>query len=255
MPYEYMNERMGANGKYNFITAVTDTDSVKFVEEFNENNKAVKSESLSDLSMYRSMLDSTETTVYLMFAIVCIICCIIIHGAFKLIITERMTVIGTFMSQGATKNKIQNILLMESLLYGIVGGIVGVALGEVILYFVNKVASPLYDMDILNSILNAFKNKGWNIVVTTWLAKDGSQEFNNRTRVAKKEWLDRYNFPYDDVHMVKYGTTKANCTRKLGGFQILVDDNANVRKGWTLGATIDANENIIETLLKILMSA
>jgi hypothetical protein len=118
-----------------------------------------------------------------------------------------------------------------------------------------EVASPLYDMDILNSILNAFKNKGWNIVVTTWLAKDGSQEFNNRTRVAKKEWLDRYNFPYDDVHMVKYGTTKANCTRKLGGFQILVDDNANVRKGWTLGATIDANENIIETLLKILMSA
>ena len=118
-----------------------------------------------------------------------------------------------------------------------------------------EVASPLYDMDILNSILNAFKNKGWNIVVTTWLAKNGSQEFNNRTRVAKKEWLDRYNFPYDDVHMVKYGTTKANCTRKLGGFQILVDDNANVRKGWTLGATIDANENIIETLLKILMSA
>jgi hypothetical protein len=118
-----------------------------------------------------------------------------------------------------------------------------------------EVASPLYDMDILNSILNAFKNKGWNIIVTTWLAKDGSQEFNNRTRVAKKEWLDRYNFPYDDVHMVKYGTTKANCTRKLGGFQILVDDNANVRKGWTLGATIDANENIIETLLKILMSA
>jgi hypothetical protein len=118
-----------------------------------------------------------------------------------------------------------------------------------------EVASPLYDMDILNSVLNAFKNKGWNIVVTTWLAKDGSQEFNNRTRVAKKEWLDRYNFPYDDVHMVKYGTTKANCTRKMGGFQILVDDNANVRKGWTLGATIDANENIIETLLKILMSA
>lgn len=148
MPYEYMNERMGANGKYNFITAVTDTDSVKFVEEFNENNKAVKSESLSDLSMYRSMLDSTETTVYLMFAIVCIICCIIIHGAFKLIITERMTVIGTFMSQGATKNKIQNILLMESLLYGIVGGIVGVALGEVILYFANKVASPLYEYGI-----------------------------------------------------------------------------------------------------------
>jgi hypothetical protein len=55
--------------------------------------------------------------------------------------------------------------------------------------------------------------------------------------------------------MVKYGTTKANCTRKLGGFQILVDDNEKVRKGWTLGATIDANNNILDSLLKILMSA
>jgi hypothetical protein len=116
-------------------------------------------------------------------------------------------------------------------------------------------ASPLYDMNVLNMILEALKRKGWNIIITTWLAKNGSQEFNDRTREAKKAWLDSYNFPYDDLHMVKYGTTKANCTRKLGGFQILVDDNEKVRKGWTLGATIDANNNILDSLLKILMSA
>ena len=55
-----------------------------------------------------------------------------------------------------------------------------------------------------------------------------------------------------EIHLVKYGTTKANCTRKLGGYQILVDDNKEVRKGWHLGATINAKNNIIHELLKLM---
>jgi hypothetical protein len=54
--------------------------------------------------------------------------------------------------------------------------------------------------------------------------------------------------------LVAYGTTKANCTRKLGGYQVLVDDNEKVRNGWNLGATIDANENIIEKLVDLLLT-
>ena len=61
-------------------------------------------------------------------------------------------------------------------------------------------------------------------------------------------------FPYDEIHIVKYGTTKANCTRKLGGYQILIDDNEKVRKGWNLGDTINANENIIEKLAELLLT-
>lgn len=113
------------------------------------------------------------------------------------------------------------------------------------------VALPLYNMVYLNSLLNVLKNQGWRIVVTTWLAKDGTKEYNNRTRKAKLEWLEKYNFPYDEIHLVKYGTTKANCTRKLGGYQILIDDNEKVRKGWNLGATINANENILKSLEKL----
>ena len=114
-------------------------------------------------------------------------------------------------------------------------------------------AKPIYDMDILNSILNELKLEGWKIVVTTWLAKDSSKEYDNKVRKAKLEWLKRHNFPYDEVHMVKYGTTKADCTRKKGRYQILVDDNAKVRKGWTLGDTIDANEDIIEKLMQLMI--
>ena len=116
------------------------------------------------------------------------------------------------------------------------------------------VAKPLYDMVALASVLNILKIKGWKIVVTSWLAKDSTKEFNREVRQAKREWLKEYNFPFDEIHLVKYGTTKANCTRKLGGYQILVDDNEQVRNGWNLGATINANENILDKLIDLMVA-
>lgn len=115
-----------------------------------------------------------------------------------------------------------------------------------------KIAKPMYEMDVLNEILKIFKSYGWRIVVTTWLSKGSTKTYDKMVREAKLNWLDENNFPYDEIHLVKYGTTKANCTRKLGGYQVLIDDNAQIRKGWTLGDTIDANEDIITKLLEML---
>ena len=115
-----------------------------------------------------------------------------------------------------------------------------------------EIARPLYDVNYLNNLIECLKMVGWKIVITTWLAKDGTKEYNDKTRKAKLEWLEKWGFPYDEIHLVKYGTTKANCTRNIGGFQVLVDDNEKVRKGWKLGATINANENILTELEKLL---
>lgn len=116
------------------------------------------------------------------------------------------------------------------------------------------IAKPLYNMEVLADILEMLKDMGWRIVVTSWLAKGSTKEYDKQVRLAKTNWLKQYNFPYDEIHLVKYGTTKANCTRKLGGYQILVDDNEQVRKGWTLGNTINANENILEKLVDLLLT-
>ena len=118
-----------------------------------------------------------------------------------------------------------------------------------------EVAKPMYSMDFLNGLLDYFKMLGWRIVVTTWLAKGASKEYDDLVREAKIAWLEKYEFPYDEIHLVKYGTTKANCTRHLGGVQVLVDDNENIRKGWTLGDTIDASHNIVEQLFELLERA
>lgn len=116
-----------------------------------------------------------------------------------------------------------------------------------------EVCEPMYNMNELSDILTTLKEEhGYQIIVTTWTAKDGSQAYNKAVRYAKINWLKSHNFPYDIIHCVKYGTTKANCTRKLGGFQILIDDNDKVRDGWTLGSTIDAKFNIIPELQALL---
>jgi hypothetical protein len=115
-------------------------------------------------------------------------------------------------------------------------------------------AKPMYDMDILNDILLALKNYGWHIVVTSWLSKGSSKVYDDKVRAAKREWLAKHNFPYDEIHLVKYGTNKASCTRKYryGGYQILVDDNEKIRQGWHYGKTIDARYNILNDLVELL---
>ena len=115
-----------------------------------------------------------------------------------------------------------------------------------------KVARPLVDMMELVKVLTTLKANGWKIAVTTWLAKDSDISYDNLVRQAKLDWLNNYNFPFDEIHLVKYGTTKANCTRKKADFQILVDDNEKIRKGWKLGGTINANENILKEIKKLL---
>ena len=86
-------------------------------------------------------------------------------------------------------------------------------------------AEPLYNMSELVNLLNMAKSNGWRICITTWLAKNASKEYDDAVRIAKRNWLDKYNFPYDEIHCLKYGRTKADATRKKADFQILIDDN------------------------------
>lgn len=116
-----------------------------------------------------------------------------------------------------------------------------------------RLAEPLWNMVMLADILNELKKDGWRIVVTTWTAKGGSKRYNNKVADTKKEWLKNLNFPFDEFHAVKYGTTKLNCTRKLGGYQILIDDCEEVRKGWNGGEVVNpTTTDIIEYLAGLL---
>lgn len=112
-----------------------------------------------------------------------------------------------------------------------------------------KMARPMYDMDKLNDCLLNLKNLGWRIEITTWVSMETTPVYTEEVAKAKKEWLDKYHFPYDGFNATEYGVLKETQTSHLGGYQVLVDDNAEVRESWSLGATIDANNDILEELL------
>lgn len=118
------------------------------------------------------------------------------------------------------------------------------------------IAEPMLDMDILADILNELRANGIEIRIVTWLSKDSTEEYKDLVRKAKLEWLEEMDFPFDNFHCVQYGATKANSVRKYLKEEetaILIDDNAKVRKGWTLGETVDPTEiDIIDFLESLL---
>ena len=117
-------------------------------------------------------------------------------------------------------------------------------------------AKPMWDMEELAEVLNELKAREIEIRIISWLSMNSSERYKNEVRKAKLEWLERMGFPYDKIHLVQYGTTKADCVRKYlaeDETAMLIDDSKAVRKGWHLGETINPlTENIIEILKNIL---
>ena len=114
-----------------------------------------------------------------------------------------------------------------------------------------EVACPLYDMVELVQLLNSFKARGWEIIVTSWSSKNSCPLYDWAVERAKVEWLRKYRFPADEIYVVPYGVSKTSVTANLGGYQILIDDNEEVRNEWGNGATIDATKDIFKELMKL----
>ena len=57
----------------------------------------------------------------------------IIYGSYKVITLDRLPVIGTFRSIGATQRAVTRILLLESEVYGVAGGLIGIPAGVLVL--------------------------------------------------------------------------------------------------------------------------
>lgn len=119
-----------------------------------------------------------------------------------------------------------------------------------------RLAEPLWNMAELNEVLEELRNVGVIIDIITWFSKESNRDYDLATRQAKLDWLADYDMPIDHFHGTKYGRTKADCVRKYIGENdeaILIDDNAKIRKGWTLGRTINPQEcDLIEVLKELL---
>lgn len=118
-----------------------------------------------------------------------------------------------------------------------------------------KIAKPLYDVIELLETLVELKAKGYKIGVISWSSKARDLEFDKLVEKAKREWLFNkcFDLVLDKIIVTQYGVCKADTCRKYG-YGVLVDDEEPNRKAWDLGATINANENIIEKLAELLLT-
>lgn len=114
-------------------------------------------------------------------------------------------------------------------------------------------AKPLLDMDKLREMLSQLSAQGWEIRIISWLSKKSTEQYKRAVRIAKRLWLNCYKLPLDAIHLVAYGTTKADCVRGIADYAILIDDDEKVRKGWHLGDTIDPTTTDLLEALKGLL--
>ena len=105
------------------------------------------------------------------------------------------------------------------------------------------IAKPLFNFSALARVLNRLQREGYEICVISWLAKNSTDEFNQRITEVKLQWLAKHlpSVKWDNVSIVPYGTPKSTCGRG-----ILFDDEEPNRNEWQ-GVAYDVN-NILEIL-------
>ena len=109
----------------------------------------------------------------------------------------------------------------------------------------------IVDMVRLHETLYRLVDAGYGIGVVSWLAGGSSRKYDRKVRAAKREWIWKFLPMATEIHIVKYGTPKHRIINDKGN-AIIVDDNATVRETWTHGMAIDATEDIIAKLERLL---
>ena len=131
-------------------------------------------------------------------------------------------------------------------LYGVEGWLDMLIASDTLPY---EIAKPLVKLNTLARILNRLQKNGYRIGVISWLAKNGTEDYNHRGEYAKRGWLKKHmaSVNFDEINIVAYGTPKESFLHT--NEDILFDDELKNRENWT-GRAFDVNNiiNILKTL-------
>lgn len=109
-----------------------------------------------------------------------------------------------------------------------------------------KEAKVMHNMQALARVLNRLQKEGNKVAIISWLAKNSTEEYDEKVAQTKREWLSKHlaSVRFDEVHIVKYGTAKQTFIHTTN--DILFDDEEQNRNNWT-GEAHNVH-NIIEVL-------
>ena len=94
-----------------------------------------------------------------------------------------------------------------------------------------QVANPMVDMMLLDDLIRIIQSMGIKVGVISWASKGASDEYKKAVANAKREWLSKYLPSINEVHIVAYGSPKANHA-KVKSNAVLIDDDRKVRNRW-----------------------
>ncbi|HHT48819.1 MAG TPA: ABC transporter permease [Firmicutes bacterium] len=100
-------------------------------------------ETITDQQL-KEYTQSLTTTFQMMGTVVLFMAVYIIYTSFKVITRERLPMIGTFRSIGATRKMTSLVLITESITYGVIGGLFGCGLGLFLLYLIILQIRPAF---------------------------------------------------------------------------------------------------------------
>lgn len=112
-----------------YLKSKNSSESDNLIKQLSSSYKDYSIKPTIDINAINENTKSTSTAFMAMLIIVLTMSVFIIYTVFKVIIIERLPIIGTFRSIGATKFMTDFVLIAESIIYGIIGGITGVAVG------------------------------------------------------------------------------------------------------------------------------
>ena len=99
---------------------------VDYLKDHNDNYMVAKT---VDMESIKDATNMISTIMYLILLMATIMIYFVISSLNKIILAERIPVIGTFRSVGASRAKMNFILVLENALYGIVAGLLGAIVG------------------------------------------------------------------------------------------------------------------------------
>lgn len=146
----------GINNQYTclYIKAHNAKDIDSLVSKLGTTYKNYSVSKIIDEKAIDQQLSKVTMVFRLMMVVVLMMSTFIIYTVFKVIVAERLPVIGTFRSIGATRMSTSLVLVGESIIYGIIGGIVGDFAGIGILKLLMKIltASEASDVSFTTSV-------------------------------------------------------------------------------------------------------
>lgn len=123
-----------------YIDVKNNDNAKSFTEYVKENNENYIVDELANVESIKEQTSFVTYILMMIFAMATIMIFFVVSSLNNVIIAERMPVIGTFRSVGATKGKMNFILILENAVYGLIGGLIGVFAG----YGINSKVASLF---------------------------------------------------------------------------------------------------------------